>query len=416
MTDLRARPEQRTRETAGHASHGDPLWHSKLIFGKDKAPKAILANAITALREAPQFAGLLWFDVFRQRPMIRGQAPWMREAVDQEWIPEHDLHTADWLQHHGINVSPDITVQAVEVVSRERLFHPILDYLKRCESGGVRRLDTWMIDYLGAADTHFVRAASVRWLISAVARIFEPGCRADHVLILEGPQGILKSTALKTLGHPWFTDEVAELGTKDAAMQLAGRWIIELAELDSMSRGEVSRIKAFISRSADRYRPPYGKRVIEFHRQCVFAGTTNQRTYLRDETGGRRFWPVECGKIDIDGLAQVRDQLWGEARHRYETGESWWFDSTETGLIAAAEDEQQMRYQADPWQDKIADFLEDKSETSVSRILEQVLFVPPDRWTKSMQTRVGQCLTALGWRRQEKRLGGNKVRVYVRPS
>jgi putative DNA primase/helicase len=156
---------------------------------------------------------------------------------------------------------------------------------------------------------------------------------------------LLKSTALKTLAHPWFTDDVADFGTKDAALQVAGRWIIELAELDSISRADVAKIKAFMSRSVDRFRPPYGRRVTEQPRQCIFAGTVNHNEYLRDETGGRRFWPIACMKIDIDKLANMRDQLWAEARDRYNAGEHWWLDTPELDAAAAAQ--QRERYQPD---------------------------------------------------------------------
>jgi len=135
-------------------------------------------------------------------------------------------------------------------------YHPVLNYLERCQWDGVARLDQWTVNYLGAPDTPYVRAVSSKWMISAVARVHRPGCKVDTGLILEGFQGIRKSTAIGVLANPWFTDEVADLGTKDSALQLAGVWILELAELDSMSRGEVSGIKAFMSRSKDRYRPP----------------------------------------------------------------------------------------------------------------------------------------------------------------
>ncbi len=133
-----------------------------------------------------------------------------------------------------------------------------------------------------------------RWLISAVARIFQPGCKADCCLILEGPQGIKKSTTLRTLAEPWFIDHIPELGTKDSLIQVHSAWVIELAELESISRAEVGSIKQFISTQTDTFRPPYGKRASDFPRQCVFAGSVNNNTYLRDETGGRRFWPVKC--------------------------------------------------------------------------------------------------------------------------
>ena len=140
-----------------------------------------------------------------------------------------------------------------------------------------------------------------KWLIGGVARIFQPGCKVDTCLILEGEQGLLKSTALRTLaGDAFFTDDIADLGSKDSVMQTRGVLIIELAELDSMSR-EVSRVKAFMSRQVDRIRPPYGRRVIEVPRECIFAGTTNKDTYLKDETGGRRFWPVKVGAVSVSG-------------------------------------------------------------------------------------------------------------------
>jgi len=151
---------------------------------------------------------------------------------------------------------------------------------------GTNRLDTWLTTYLGAEDSNYVRAVGARWLISAIARIYRPGAKAYCCLILEGAQGSKKSTALKTLAGPYFADELADLGTKDSVLQTQGVWIIELSELDSLSRAEVGRIKAFMSRTTDRFRPPYCKRLIESPRQCVFAGSVKHSSYLRDDSGG----------------------------------------------------------------------------------------------------------------------------------
>lgn len=137
------------------------------------------------------------------------------------------------------------------------------------------------------------------------------------------------------LGGKYFTDEISDLGSKDAAMQAMGAWIIEIAELDSMSRGEVGRIKAFMSRTEDRFRPPFGRRVINSARQCVFAGTVNHGSYLRDETGARRFWPVQCTGISLEALKHDRDQLWAEAVAAFKAGRAWWLDTPEF-LEAAA--------------------------------------------------------------------------------
>ncbi len=258
------------------------------------------------------------------------------------------MRAAEWLQRRELNVTPMTVSRSVGAVAREITVHPVRDHLGALAWDGVPRIETWVCRYLGAEDTAFNRSVGALWLISAVARIFRPGVKADHMLVLEGPQGARKSTALKILaGEDWFTDELPDLGSKDAAMHMQGVWIIEIAELDAIGKAEVSRIKAFLTRTTDRFRPPYGRYTIEVPRQCVFAGTVNPDTYLRDETGNRRFWPVRCGTIDIDALARDRDQLWAEAVARFRAGAIWWLDTPE--LIAAATAEQEKRYQADAW-------------------------------------------------------------------
>ena len=189
-------------------------------------------------------------------------------------------------------------------------------------------------------------------MISAVARIMQPGVKADHMLILEGPQGAKKSSALKVLaGDDWFTDELAEIGSKDAAQQMRGIWIIEIAELDAISRAEVSRIKAFLTRTTDRYRPPYERYIVTVPRQCVFAGSVNPETYLRDETGNRRFWPVRCGTHRSRcACARSRSALGGGVA-RYRDGAIWWLDEPE--LIATRKAEQDRRYHTDAWDARI---------------------------------------------------------------
>ena len=275
---------------------------------------------------------------------------------------------------------------------------------------GVPRIDRWLSAYLGAEDTEYSHAVGSRWLISPVARIFRPGVKADSCLILEGPQGIRKSTALRSLAGEYFTDELADLGSKDAAMQTRGVWIIELSELDSLSHSEVARIKAFMSRTTDRFRPPYGMRLVESPRQCVFAGTVNHVTYLRDETGARRFWPISCGRIDVEGLIRDRDQLWAEAKARFEAGSVWWLETT--GLVQLASDQQGERYESDPWEEVIAPWIELRTRVSISELLGECLNKPRALWTQGDKNRAARCLRTLGWERYRERHGARLEWLY----
>jgi predicted P-loop ATPase len=335
--------------------------------------------------------------------------PWSRDHL--VWSDVDDIQLANWLQHEGLDVKPDIAGKAVEVVARDRRLHPVRDYLNSLRWDGTGRLDGWLKGYLGAkpddGNAEYLTAVGSRFLISAAARVMQPGCKADHCLILEGAQGIRKSTALRTLAGQWFTDELADLGNKDSSMQVSGVWIVELAELDAMNRSEAGRVKAFVSRSLDRYRLPYGHRVIEVPRQCVFAGSVNHNDYLRDETGGRRFWPVMCSVIDIESLARDRDQLWAEALTRYQVGEPWWLDTQE--LTAQAATEQAARYLGDTWWDKIQALVDSRDSVSIAEILGE-LGLTPDRQSQREANRVASCLTSIGWRRR--RVGPREKRSW----
>ena len=168
-----------------------------------------------------------------------------------------------------------------------------------------------------------------------------------------------------------------------------------------LSRSEVSRIKTFMSRTTDRFRPPYGKRLIESPRQCIFAGTVNHSTYLRDETGARRFWPVVCGAIEIDRLSRDRDQLWAEAKARFDQGGIWWLETAT--LIAAAAQEQANRFESDLWEELIAPWVENRTSASVSETLSCCLDKPRAQWTQVDKNRVARCFRALGWERYRER-------------
>jgi putative DNA primase/helicase len=196
----------------------------------------------------------------------------------------------------------------------------------------------------------------LRWLlVSAVARVMAPGCKVDTMVILEGRQGARKSSALRAMFGEWFSDTPIEVGSKDSYLSLRGRWCLEWAELDSLSRSEAARVKAYTSSATDVYRPPYGHRTVEIPRQCVFVGSTNEDEYLRDPTGARRFLPVRVGDIALELIERDRDQLWAEAVTAYRSGERWW-PATELERSLCG-DEQEQRYASDAWEALIAQWL-----------------------------------------------------------
>jgi predicted P-loop ATPase len=408
---------------------GGRNWHEYLIANLAGTPKPILANAITALRQAPDWDGVLGFNEFSLGTVALNSAPHGSRAGG-EWTDHDDRLTANWLQCEGIYVSVEIAGQAVQTVARDRLFHPVRAYLDSLEWDRTKRIESWLSVYLGAKPDDYSAAVGARWLISAVARIYRPGAKVDCCLILEGPQGLKKSTALRTLAGEWFTDEIADLGSKDAAMQTRGVWVIELAELDSMTRSEVSRVKAFMSRATDRFRPPYGKRLVESPRQCVFAGSVNHSAYLRDETGGRRFWPVACARISVDDLGRDRDQLWAEAVVRFRAGSIWWLDTLKLNQLA--EHEQFDRYEGDPWDELIGAWLEQPCQrtdgtghaivpfsstpdtVTVVDVLNHCIGKRQDQWSQSDKNRVARSLRSQGWERYKARTGERREWRYRR--
>jgi len=390
-------------------SSGD--WSADLLRSSTGSAKPLLANALMTFMHAPEWQGVLAYDEFTLATMALKPPPWAQTKhnfwTPVAWTEQDDRLATAWLQTvHGITVGTGITAEAVETAARNNSFHPVRDYLGGLRWDGCARVNEFAINYFGAEDTPYVREAGQRFLISAVARIMQAGCKADHMLILEGPQGSFKSSAIKVLGDPWTTDDLEDIGSKDAAMQLCGRWFVEVAELAAMGKPAVEKLKAFVSRSTDMFRPPYGRRVATFPRQCVFIGTTNADAYLQDATGGRRFWPIQCGTINLDALGKDRDQLWAEAVLLYQAGERWWLDTAVADMAAL---EQEDRFQLDPWQDAIAAFIEKREDVSISEVLgwikdkvdgsapgyKQV----PDvgQWTQIDQNRAARCLRALGW-------------------
>lgn len=355
-----------------------------------------IANAEELMNRHPDWHGVLAYNTFTNSRVLLSAIPGQRRCVPRDL--EDDDYTAAqiWFNRIGFPRADAATVvAAVRKVAGQHSFDPLVEYLNDLHWDGEHRIDSWLTRYCGAEASDYTSEVGKRWMISAVARAYKPGCKADHMLVLEGTQGRKKSTAARTLaGEDWFSDALPAMGSKDASSYLRGKWIIEVAELEAMRR-EMDQIKAFISRQVENFRPAYAREEVKEPRRCIFIGTTNKDDWQRDETGGRRFWPVRVGEIMVKDIARDRDQLWAEAVALFKDGERWWLEG-EVEVQAQAEVAE--RRSVDPWCDDIARAADGKTEVTTKQILSELGISIADM-TPGLSKRVATELVSLGWRK-----------------
>jgi predicted P-loop ATPase len=404
-------------------------WYAECLTGARGQVLSNHANVMLALRCDPAWQDVFAYDemrrqVMRYRPVpVHGEPPGAPLATPQPWSDVDDARAQEWIQIAGLpHVAGTTVATAISQRAQELSYHPVRDELESLEWDGVPRVEggttdegdiigSWLATYLGAEENSYTKAVGAMWLQSAVARVFEPGCKADHMLILEGDQGTGKSSACRTLaGEEHFTDKLPDVGSKDAMVHLSGKWIVEVAELDAMSRAEDTQMKAFLTRPVDKFRPPYGRREVEVPRQCVFVGTTNKQAYLKDETGARRYWPVETREIDLEALKRDREQLWAEAAYLYRRDHKWHI--TDPALLRSAQEEQANRYETDVWEEKVFEYLCGKTEVTVWEVMRGLFFDTP-KMDRAATNRVIKILNHLGWKRDKRDSVGR--RLYVAP-
>jgi predicted P-loop ATPase len=397
--------------------HGD--WRDLLLRNEDGKLLRTHHNVVLHLKNELVWKGVAGYNEFTGTPIVLATPPQpITTPIGAELDDHFDIGAVIWFERVGLAVAPAIVRSAMDFHARERAFHPVRDYLDSLVWDGVPRLDTWLIVYLNATAQDLTRdptrnpvyhsaylaAVGRMFLISAVARIYRPGCQVDHTMVLEGLQGGGRTSTVRTLAvnDAWTTDQVHEFGSKDTAQLLRGIWIVELAELTGMvsTRAETEKVKAFLTQRDDRFRLPYGHRPMKFPRSCVFIGTTNADEYLRDETGNRRFWPVSCGSINLEGLRGVVGQLHAEARVRFEQGDPWWI--TDPKILEAAKDEQRSRELRDAWHERVMELarldLDAHGSTSTRAIL-AALGVPLERQDQTHKNRVARIFALEGWKR-----------------
>ena len=415
LRDPAAKPRAAEARPATPAARaGD--WSDRLLWKRGECAPC-LSNIVQILAHHEAWQGVIAFDEFSYRTMKLAPLPGARPSELGEWRDADTTAVRIWLtETYGMVTGPQDVDSAVDLVAQMRAFHPVRDYLNGLKWDGVPRLESWLEDYLGVARSEYTVRVAKWYLMAMVARVFEPGVKFDYCIVLEGGQGLRKSSALRILGGEWFSDTELDLTNKDAMSSIRGKWLHEFAEMGSLARAENTRQKSFLSRQIDEFRPTYARREIRCPRQLTFAGTTNDWQWNKDATGGRRFWPIEIGaEIDTDALRAARDQLFAEAVHRYKAGERYWPQADEQRTIF---DPQQLQREAeDGLFDMLHDWIEElpRGEFTMGEVLGEALKLDAGRITRDVTTRVGQLLKKLGCGRKEKRNGTVRF-VYTAPA
>lgn len=381
-------------------------WKGKLSSSKQGFKKN-MTNLMLCMQNIAEFGQNIRFNEFSGRVEWRGVPFEDHQLVDVRLILERNEY-----EPNDKDLLPALVRHA-----RDNAYHPVRDYLSALTWDGKPRLSLWLQRCLGATDTPFIRAVGRKTLISAVARAFKPGCKVDTMLILEGPQGLKKSSAISALFSDEWTAESVNLFDQHnkMVMQMMGAWCVELAEFVAIARKDQNTVKGMISMKSDRVVLSYAKIATDHPRQCIFIGTINPDGfgYLTDSTGNRRYWPVRCTSIDLAAIRKVRDQLWAEARSAFDAGETWWLSDDEEAL---AVEQVAAREESDVWEEILAEKLAGFQSTTVAASL-QALGMANDRMDKAARNRVAKALRSIGFEARAtpgRDESGKNVRIFER--
>ena len=335
-------------------------WKEKLRITEKGALAQTIENVVTILTYDPKLAGRLALNEMEHSIVVLRDLPWREVSGMSPWGDADDAALRYYLERVYGLTGKDRIFDAVNVVAQQAAFHPVREYLDGCVWDGVPRVETLLVDYLGAEDTPYTRAVTRKTLAAAVARIYRPGCKFDYMLTLRGRQGLGKSAIIAKLGGQWFSDTFSTMQGKEAYEQVLGVWIMEVGELAGMRKAEAEQIKLYLSKQRDRFRPAYGRRLQEFPRQCIFIASTNEQTFLRDATGNRRFWVVDTPNTPTRDLwdeltPETVRLIWGEAVDIYKKGEELYLPKE---LEAAAREVQETYEEENPRAGLVAEYLD----------------------------------------------------------
>lgn len=387
------------------------LWEELgLTMTKSYYPNVNYHNVVRCLKFHKPFNDIVWFDEFHGKFFTKWGS-----GERREWTDYDDAVLAIYFQDKlGMTkMNRDCIQTGINVYARENKKNEVKEWLGSLEWDGKERISHFFETYYGSDYNSYTHKAAMNFWIGMVARVHNPGCKLDNMIVLEGAQGIGKSRSMQIIGGDWYAEASESVQGKDFYLVLKGKLLIEIAELDSFGKADVTRIKQTISCPKDTYRAPYEARPKDHYRQSVFVGTTNDECYLRDTTGGRRFWPIMARKIDLQAIARDREQLFAQACKQFAQGDEWWIMPVDETLK-----EQDSRRQRDDWEQVIEAYIGRREVITGVEIATECLKIDIGKFDKQLQMRVANILKSLKWKREKiwDPVKMTQIRIWKAPS
>lgn len=389
------------------------------VMKNGKLKRDSIENAIQAVRE--RLAGVFVLNAFSDEIFVVKQLPWDTGVFKPRPYNQYDvIKLAGFLERYNLDMTNARANDAIKAVAIENAIHPLKTRLERVKWDGTPRLATWIVKTFGSNQNPlYCQKIGTCWMIAAVARVFNPGCKFDHMLVLEGTQNKGKSTALRKLAtfgknYEYFCDSLsfASINDRAAIQMLQGSLIIEIAELDGMGKRDDTELKKWITMQTDRIQKKYENAITYYPRQFVLAGTTNKDSWLRDPTGNRRYWPVLVLDVNMTWLEENKEQLWAEAVHRYKEGEQYYI-SHDDPVYETVEGEQKARVERDPWEDAVLKIVDGRNVVRSPEVLREIVHDVAKHDSKAM-SRVTDILKMNGFQRENIWNAGKPVKAWVR--